>query len=111
MAVLKEKYIEEYLCKEMNKYAGKAYKFVSPSNAGVPDRLVILPNGDVLFVELKRHGEKARPSQEVQIRRLVKLKQKVYVVSGLLGLEKFFQEIGMEESANRIRKRIEKGDL
>ena len=38
-----EKDIEEKLRNKVKKLGGKAYKFVSPGNAGVPDRLVILP--------------------------------------------------------------------
>ena len=40
---LKEKDIEKYLRDEIKKVGGIAYKFVSPGNSGVPDRLVLLP--------------------------------------------------------------------
>ena len=45
MAVKKilEKDIEKYLRDEIKKVGGIAYKFVSPGNSGVPDRLVLLP--------------------------------------------------------------------
>ena len=33
---------------------GKAYKFVSPGNRGVPDRICVFPGAKILFVELKR---------------------------------------------------------
>jgi hypothetical protein len=33
------------------------YKFSSPANRGVPDRIFILPGGKVLFMELKAPGE------------------------------------------------------
>lgn len=48
-----EKQIENYLREQVKKMGGKAYKFVSPGNAGVPDRIVVLPGGRVIFVELK----------------------------------------------------------
>lgn len=52
-----EKQIESYLRKQAEKKGGRAYKFVSPGNAGVPDRIVVLPKGRVVFVELKGpHG-------------------------------------------------------
>ena len=41
-----------------------AYKFVSPGNAGVPDRVVILQGGKSGFVELKRPGEKNDTASE-----------------------------------------------
>jgi len=34
-----------------------SYKFSSPANRGVPDRIFILPNGVVLFMELKAPGK------------------------------------------------------
>ena len=37
---------------------GRAYKFVSPSNRGVSDRVVCLPDGTTHFIELKRPGGK-----------------------------------------------------
>lgn len=40
-----EKDVEQYLCKRVKEMGGKAYKFVSPGNAGVPDRLVVVPTG------------------------------------------------------------------
>jgi hypothetical protein len=33
------------------------FKFVSVNNRGVPDRIIITPVGDVLFVEFKRKGK------------------------------------------------------
>lgn len=52
---------------------GKAYKFVSPGNAGVPDRLVILPGGKIGFVELKQKGRKPGRQQEYRIAELERL--------------------------------------
>ena len=53
-----EKQIEAYLVKRVKEIGGIAYKFTSPSNRGVSDRIVVLPNGGVCFVELKRAGGK-----------------------------------------------------
>lgn len=58
-----ERDIEKYLVKEVRKKHGKAFKFVSPASAGVPDRIIILPGGVTCFVELKRPGGKPRPVQ------------------------------------------------
>lgn len=49
---------------------GKAYKFVSPGNDGVPDRLVVLPGGRIGFVELKQQGKRPTRLQEQQLDRL-----------------------------------------
>ncbi|PTY76688.1 nuclease, partial [Heyndrickxia sporothermodurans] len=60
---MRERDIEIYLRDEVKKIKGRAYKFESPGNAGVPDRLVILPGGRVFFIELKAPGKKSRPLQ------------------------------------------------
>lgn len=60
---LKENVIESYLRNEVKAIGGKAYKFVSPGNAGVPDRIVILPDGRVVFIELKASGKTSTSKQ------------------------------------------------
>ena len=49
-----EKEIEEKLIKMVKSYGGKCPKWVSPGWAGVPDRLVLLPGGRIIFVETKK---------------------------------------------------------
>lgn len=46
--------IEKRLKKRVEDIGGKAYKLVSPGTTGMPDRLVILPEGIVVFVETKK---------------------------------------------------------
>lgn len=46
------------------------YKFVSPGQSGVPDRILVFPNGVVAFVELKAPGEKPRELQHYHLRKL-----------------------------------------
>ncbi|MDU2112388.1 MAG: VRR-NUC domain-containing protein, partial [Clostridiales bacterium] len=42
---MSEKEIEAYLRIRIKKLGGIAYKFTSPGNDGVPDRIVLLPKG------------------------------------------------------------------
>lgn len=53
MATL-EKEIEDKLRKMVERYKGKCLKWVCPGWSGVPDRILLLPGGRVIFVELKR---------------------------------------------------------
>ena len=62
---------------------GKAYKFVSPGNAGVPDRIVILPNKQPIFIELKAEKGKLTELQKNQLKKLVDLGQRVEVLYGV----------------------------
>lgn len=49
-----EKEIEMSLVKMVKRHGGMCLKWVCPSWAGVPDRIILLPGGRVMFVELKR---------------------------------------------------------
>ena len=75
-----EKVIEKKLVAEVKKMGGIAAKFVSPGLDGMPDRLVLLPNRKVAFVELKAPGMKPRPLQLRRIKQLQKLGFVCYVV-------------------------------
>ena len=49
-----EKEIEKKLVKIVRHRGGRCLQWVCPGWAGVPDRIVLLPGGRVVFVELKR---------------------------------------------------------
>ena len=75
-----EKTVEHKLTVAVKKAGGIAVKFVSPSFDGMPDRLVLLPDGLIAFVELKAPGKRPRPLQEARHRMLRSLGFKVYVI-------------------------------
>ena len=102
-----EKDIEKVLVGEVKKLGGRAYKWVSPGNNGVPDRIVILPNQPPIFVELKTETGKLTNLQQVQIRRLRQLGQQVEVVKGVSGLMQFFENLGYFDIASRIATRYD----
>lgn len=89
-----EKSIEGHLVKQMLGTGGRAYKFVSPGNAGVPDRIAIFPSGKIIFVELKRETGKLSVMQGCQIRRLKNLKQDVRVINSKADIDKLVGEFG-----------------
>ena len=105
---MKESDIEKALVAEVRQCGGRAYKWVSPGNAGVPDRIVFFPGRPAVFVEVKTDRGILSPVQNVQIPTLQALGQKVYVVKGLSGVADFFEEEGFPESAARIRKKMER---
>ena len=49
-----EKDIEQKLRKMVESRGGQCLKWVCPGWSGVPDRIVLLPGGRVVFVETKR---------------------------------------------------------
>lgn len=99
---MREKEIEKVLTTEVKKLGGRAYKFVSPGNNGVPDRMVIFPGQAPVFVELKTGKGQLSALQEVQIRRLRELGQKVFVAKGIDGVSQFLQDMGFEEASKAL---------
>lgn len=86
---MKESQLEGRLVRGIRAMGGKAYKFVSPGNVGVPDRLVVLPGGQVLFAELKAEGGRLSAGQLMQIKELRRLGTDVYEVWGKNGVDSF----------------------
>ena len=77
---MRENVIEQKLVQAVKKVGGLAIKFTSPGLSGMPDRLVILPESHVAFVEVKAPGLKPRPLQSRRHELLRRLGCKVYVL-------------------------------
>lgn len=88
-----EKDIESWLNKQVEKMGGLAYKFTSPENPGVPDRIYILPNGKVWFVELKQKLGKVAGIQKWQRERLLGMGCNYRLVRGLDDAKVFVQQL------------------
>lgn len=99
---MREKDIEKILVLEVKKLGGRAYKWTSPGNDGVPDRIVIFPNRAPVFVELKTEKGRLTPLQAVQIDRLQELGQTVFVAKGIDGVSDFFQRMGYTETSKAL---------
>ena len=69
---MRESELERKFCRLVAQAGGRAYKFVSPGNAGVPDRLV----------ELKREGGRPRKLQRLRMEELEALGCFTAVVDG-----------------------------
>jgi len=60
---MREKEIEKKLALEVKQRGGLAVKFLSPGIYGMPDRIVLMPEGKMAFVEVKAPGKRPRPLQ------------------------------------------------
>lgn len=86
--------IEAYLREKVRAVLhGKAYKWVSPGNNGVPDRMVCLPGGRVVFAELKAPGKQPRPDQAAKHRELRALGFRVEVLDSKAAVDAFIEEL------------------
>lgn len=55
---MREAQLEQKMKIEVEARGGMFLKWVSPGFTGVPDRIALLPGGRIIFVEVKRAGEK-----------------------------------------------------
>jgi len=91
---MRESELEKKFCRLVKQAGGKAYKFVSPGNAGVPDRMVVLPGARIGFVELKSPGEQLKELQRFRCAELEKLGCYTAVVDSEGRAEEVISEIG-----------------
>lgn len=88
-----ESALEKKLRDGVKGLGGLCYKFVSPGNAGVPDRVVILPDGRVHFVEVKTEKGRLSKGQTVMQIRMGLHGATVRTLHGLADVEQYIQEL------------------
>jgi hypothetical protein len=88
-----EKQIEQKLCEAIKRKGGLAYKFVSPGRVGVPDRILILPGGRVVFVEVKTLTGKLSRIQKFRLDEMWERGAEIRVLYGLEAVEAFVEEL------------------
>ena len=85
-----EKDIEKKLRLTVAKYGGQCLKWVCPGWSGVPDRIVLLPGGHVVFVETKRpKGGKLDALQKWWEKKLIDLGFQHWTIWNLEDLQLF----------------------
>lgn len=89
-----EKHIEAYLVRKVKDLGGVAYKFVSPANRGVSDRVVCLPDGSTWFVELKAPGGRLSPLQKHFQSEMGRMRQKYACLWSKEHVDEWVKEIG-----------------
>lgn len=90
---MKESAIEARLVRMVRDRGGLCYKFVSPGNPGVPDRIIITPDGRSVYVELKTEIGRLANIQKWQLEELRKRGADVRVLRGLEEVKGFVEEV------------------
>lgn len=90
---MKESEIEKILVDGVRKLGGRAYKFVSPGNVGVPDRIIVLDGLQVIFVEMKTETGRLTELQKRQIEFLSKQGKLTRVLYGEEDTRAFLEEL------------------
>lgn len=90
---MREKVIERQLVKDVKAMGGLLPKWVSPGLDGVPDRIILLPNGVIAFAEVKITGGKPRPIQLRRKQQLEALGFRVYIIDNAERILEVLHEI------------------
>ena len=77
---MREKDIEQRLVKAVKAAGGICPKLVCPGMDGMPDRLALLGDGHIGFVEVKAPGKEPRPLQKIRHTKLRELGYLVFVL-------------------------------
>lgn len=88
---MKENVIEQKLVTEVKKADGLCIKLLGM--VGIPDRMVLLPDGKIGFVEVKAPGKKPRPIQVKRMKQLRSLGFSCFVLDDPVAIGGIFHAI------------------
>lgn len=91
-----ESRIESWLNDKIKALGGISYKFISPMNPGVPDRIYLMPGGQVWFVELKTEIGRLANLQKWQGERIRNIGCRYRVIKGMTQAREFVEELKNE---------------
>jgi hypothetical protein len=83
---LLERDLEKYFTLQCKKLGLMSLKLHVRFSRGWPDRVVLFPNGKLIWVELKRPGGKPTPLQTKTINQMKQYGQAVYVIDSKEGI-------------------------
>lgn len=93
---MNEKLIEKKLREAVKKMGGLALKFTSPSFSSVPDRIVMMPGGQIWFVETKSTGKKQTVRQKIVMDQFIGLGFRTAVIDDRQTLDDFLKSIDID---------------
>lgn len=82
--------IETYLYQRIKQIGGVTRPYRSPNHRGVADRLVFLPGGKMVIVEIKAAGDHEDSAQERERMKMIALGFNAVVVYGTKDIDKLF---------------------
>lgn len=90
---MRESKIEARLVSLVRARGGLCYKFVSPGNPGVPDRIVLTPEGRTYYVELKNETGRLSNIQKWQHAEMSKRGADIRTLKSLEQVSAFVEEV------------------
>ncbi len=93
LTFMTESEIERKLVFRVNSKGGKAIKLSADIENGVPDRIVLLPNGTPFFVEVKTEKGKLTPLQLHYHLKLKTMGFQVFVIRNTFDIDNLFKNL------------------
>jgi hypothetical protein len=90
---MNEKVVDRRLSREIERMGGWSIKLVSVHIVGLPDRLCLLPGGNMFFAEIKTTGEKPRKIQLWVHNKIRRLGFRVEVIDNVDKIKEVLSEI------------------
>ena len=98
-----ERDIEKALTTMIKRRGGMCLKWVCPGWSGVPDRIILLPGGRIIFAELKRpKGGRVSPMQQWWREQLMKLNFDHYYIYNLENVKALELILQTEDEVHRL---------
>ncbi|TXL53053.1 VRR-NUC domain-containing protein [Staphylococcus aureus] len=91
---MKESTLEKYFSERDNKAKRFMFKMVAPGKQSVPDRIIIMPEGKNIFLEMKQEKGKLHPLQKYVHRQFENRDHKVYVLWNKEQVNTFIRMVG-----------------
>lgn len=88
---MRESAVERHFVRAVERAGGRSWKFRSPNNRGVTDRIAALPNGATWFVELKAEGGRLSRLQAIHGGELLALGQNYAVLWSTLEIDEWLR--------------------
>ena len=88
-----EKLVERKLVELIKQNGGLCIKLLTNQFTGLPDRMCLLPQGKLIFVELKTTGAKPRKVQLCVHNMLRKIGFRVEVIDSVSGVKALIEEL------------------
>lgn len=92
-ADVSEKSIERYLVEQAKQNGLLCLKYSNPNMVGYPDRLLVLPGGGVVWVELKSKGRKPTKIQQIRMSELTGMGHWIEVIDNKADIDKLIKII------------------
>ena len=99
---MKESEIERYFVWAVQSLGGVTYKFRSPTQRGVADRIACMPDGQTWFVELKTKGGRLAPLQKLFAADMERLGQRYACLWSTEGVDEWASHYDLTKKKPRI---------